>query len=213
MASGYPDAALQPIALLAKAMRDAARRPGTYGRAPSEGIEPLRSWFASELDRRRVHDVLVTSGGQTALSLIFRSLALPGDIVAMETPTYIGAIAACRASGLTPAAVPTDAGGVRLDDLTAVVEATGARIVYLQPRFHNPTGTSLAADRRPALMALAEERGLIVIEDDWLYDLDDPMARQRPLAADDPNGHVVHVRCSPSRSLPPCAWPAWRPPA
>ena len=202
LASGYPDATLQPIALLTKAMRDAARRPGTYGRAPGEGLEPLRSWFATELHPRGQHDVLITSGGQSALSLIFRSIALPGDTVAMETPTYIGAIAACRAAGLTPAAVTADDSGIRVDQLEAVIEATGARLVYLQPRFHNPTGAHLLAERRQPLMELAAERGLILIEDDWLHDLDDPATRSRPLASNDPNGHVIHIR-SLSKSVAP----------
>ncbi len=202
LASGYPDATLQPIALLTKAMRDAARRPGTYGRAPGEGLEPLRSWFATELHPKRKHDVLITSGGQAALSLIFRSIALPGDTVVMETPTYIGAIAACRAAGLTPAAVSADHSGIRVDQLGAVIEATGARLVYLQPRFHNPTGAHLHVERREPLMELAAERGLILIEDDWLYDLDDPPTRSRSLASNDPNGHVIHIR-SLSKSVAP----------
>lgn len=202
LASGYPDATLQPLSLLTKAMRDAARRPGTYGRAPSEGIEPLRSWFAQDLHPSAEHDVLVTSGGQAALSLIFRSLALPGDTVAMESPTYIGAIAAARAAGLMPSAVPMDTHGIRVDQLAAVVDATGARVVYLQPRFQNPTGARLAPERRDPLMALAQERNLIVIEDDWLCDLEEPAQRLAPLAANDPDGHVVYVR-SLSKSIAP----------
>lgn len=202
LASGYPDETLQPLTLLAKALRDAARRPGTYGRAPSEGIEPLRSWFAKDLHPGAQHDVLITSGGQAALSLIFRSLALPGDTVAMENPTYIGAIAAARAAGLRTSAVPIDAHGLRVDQLAAVIEATGARIVYVQPRFQNPTGARLALDRREPLMRLAAERNLVIVEDDWLRDLDDPAPLLQPLAADDPDGHVVYVR-SLSKSIAP----------
>lgn len=202
LASGYPDATLQPLSLLTKAMRDAGRRPGTYGRAPGEGIEPLRSWFAHDLHPSAEHDVLVTSGGQAALSLIFRSLALPGDTVAMENPTYIGAIAAARAAALTPSAVPVDAHGIRVDHLAAVVDATGCRLVYLQPRFQNPTGARLAPKRRDPLMALARERNLIVIEDDWLRDLEAPADRLAPLAANDPDGHIVYVR-SLSKSIAP----------
>lgn len=202
LASGYPDATLQPISLLSKAMRDAARRPGTFGRAPSDGLEPLRAWFAAELHPQRHHDVLITAGGQSALSLIFRSVALPDDNVVMESPTYIGAIAACRAAGLMPVGVSSDDAGVRIEQLEAVVKATGARLVYLQPRFHNPTGARLATERRAPLMDLAERYGLILIEDDWLYDLDDPATRHRPLASNDPNGHVIHIR-SLSKSVAP----------
>ena len=202
LASGYPDTTLHPRALVTKAMRDAARRPGTHGRAPSEGIEPLRSWFADELHPRRPHEILITSGGQAALSLIFRSLAFPGDTVVMESPTYIGAIASARAAGLTTVATPMDDDGLRVDRLAAVIESTGARLLYVQPRFHNPTGAHLAASRRGPLMDLARERGLIIVEDDWLVDLDDTATRLAPLAAGDSDGHVVHVR-SLSKSVAP----------
>ena len=205
LASGYPDSRLQPLALLKRGMNEAARRPATFGRLPAEGHPALRSHFANQISGNTDsthHDVLITAGGQAALSLLFRTLSLPGDVVLMESPTYLGAIAAARSAQLVPSPVPTDDGGIDIDHLARAVLTTGANVLYLQPRFHNPTGATLAPDRRPALMALAQQHGLIVIEDDWLYDFDDPGHAPAPLAANDPGGHVVYVR-SLTKSVAP----------
>jgi len=202
LASGYPDTSLHPITLLTKAARDAIRRRGTFDRAPSVGLGPLRDWFAEQLTPTRQHEVLITPGGQDALSLVFRSLGLTGDSILMETPTYVGAIAAALAAGLVPVPVPVDDQGVLVDNLEGAADRTGATLFYLQPRFHNPTGAILARDRRGPLMEIAHRHSLIVIEDDWLYDLDDPRTRQAPLAADDAEGHVVHIR-SLTKSIAP----------
>ncbi len=202
LAGGYPHAGLLPTQLTIRAMRTAGRRPGVLGRAPAEGLGPLRSWFAEQLRTRGGHEVLIAPGGQSALSLVFRSLSLSGDTVLMESPTYVGALAAARAAGLVPVPVPIDRRGILVDDLARTLRRTGSRTLYLQPRFHNPTGATLAAERRPALMELAARHDLIIIEDDWLYDLDDPGRRLPPLVAEDPDGHVVCVR-SLTKSVSP----------
>ncbi len=202
LASGYPEPSLHPTSLLTKAVRDAVRRQGTFDRAPSIGLGPLRDWFAEQITATRDHDVLITPGGQDALSLIFRSLGLTGDAILMETPTYVGAIAAARAAGLVPVPVPTDADGVLIGELEDAANRTGATLLYIQPRFHNPTGAILAEERRQPLMDIASRHNLIIVEDDWLYDLDEPRTRLAPLAANDPDGHVVHVR-SLTKSVAP----------
>ena len=108
------------------------------------------------------------------MSLTFRSLGLVGDVVLMESPTYVGAIAAARAAGLVPVPVPLDRERLLIDQLEVALKRTGAKMLYLQPRFHNPTGATLSHDRRDPLMELTSRRGLTIVEDDWLRDLDDP---------------------------------------
>lgn len=202
LAGGYPDVSLQPTSLVARSMAATGRRPGTFDRAPVEGIGPLRDWFGERVGPGRDRDVLITPGGQAALLLVFRSLGLPGDTVLMESPTYVGAIAAARAAGLTPVPVPVDRAGLLPDELAEAARRTGATLAYLQPRFHNPTGITLAGERRAGVMALADARGLVLVEDDWLIDLDDPVTARPPLAADDPDGHVIHVH-SLTKSVAP----------
>lgn len=202
LASGYPDTSIQPVALVSRSLREMARRPATFGRAPGEGIPALRDWFAEQIASRRSHTVLIMPGGQSALSLVFRSLTVPGDIVLMESPTYVGAIATARSAGLVLVPVPADDGGMLVDQLAATIERTGAKVLYIQPRFHNPTGVNLAGDRHPALMKIASRYNLMIVEDDWLYDLDDPATAPRSLVSNDPDGHVINIR-SLTKSISP----------
>ncbi len=202
LASGYPDESLQPQSLIASAVRESVRRPGVFGRVASEGSEPLRHWFEENIDPERQHRALIMPGGQAALALVFRALCLPGDAVMVESPTYAGALVAIRAAGLVPVPVPTDSDGLRVDQIGAAVAANGCRVLYIQPRFHNPTGASLSAERRTQLIGLAEEHGLIIVEDDWIADLALDGKYVGPLASIDPHGHVVHIR-SLTKSIAP----------
>lgn len=196
LSTGYVEASLQPLAALTAALARAARRPGSWDRLTVEGLPELRSWFARQAGPDwRAHDLVVCSGGQSALGLAFRALGVPGEPVIVESPTYAGALAAARHAGLRPVPVPMDAGGVRADLLADALARTGARVVYLQPLFSNPTGAVLAPARRPAVMEAVRAAGAFVIEDDWARDLVidlDPLPA--PLSADDPDGHVVHLR-------------------
>jgi DNA-binding transcriptional MocR family regulator len=196
LSSGFLDAALQPRELLGSAMARAARRPGSWGRVPVEGIEELRAFFAAEVGGGlRAHNVLVTSGGQAALSTAFGALAGPGDAVVMESPTYVGAIAVARAAGLRPVPVPTDAEGIRADLLAAALRASGSRLCYCQPRYANPTGLLMTPGRRSQVMEVLGRYGAFLVEDDWVRDLGlEDLAPIPALAADDPDGHVIHIR-------------------
>ena len=91
--------------------------------------------------------MLITTGGQAALSAVFRHLCAPWDPVIVESPTYVGALAAARAAGLILVPVPGDRDGVLPDALADAVARSGARLAYLQPRYANPTGTVLVPER------------------------------------------------------------------
>ncbi len=193
LSTGYPDASLQPTAALQSALARAARRPGAWDRIPVEGLPELRSWFAGEMGMRP-HDVLICSGGQSALGTTLRALGTPGDLLLVESPTYVGALAAARAAGLAALPVPADHEGIRPDLLADALERTGARLVYLQPLYANPHGATLSRDRRAAVLEAVTRAGAFVIEDDWARDLHIDGDRPPPLAADDPDGHVVLLR-------------------
>ncbi|WP_027344348.1 aminotransferase-like domain-containing protein [Hamadaea tsunoensis] len=194
LSGGYLHASLRPIRALEAALARAARRPDAWDRAPAAGITPLRTVFARWAGPGfGPDDVLVTAGGQNALSMVFRSTIAPGSPVLVETPTYRGALAAARAAGLRPVAVPMDADGVRPDLLAEAFAMTGARLFYCQPTFHNPTGTVLSAERRHQILAVARAAGAFIVEDDYARHLGHGAALPRPLAADDADGTVVHL--------------------
>ncbi|WP_042378074.1 PLP-dependent aminotransferase family protein [Streptacidiphilus melanogenes] len=200
LSSGYPHASLLPERALADALARAARRPEAWSRPPVEGLPELRSWFAREIGgpdaALSAADVLVTAGGQSALTVALRALAPAGAPVLVESPTYPGILAVARAAGLRPVPVPVDADGLRTDLLADAFAVTGARLLVCQPLFQNPTGATLAAGRRAEVLRLARAAGAFVVEDDYarLLAHADAPPLPRPLAADDPDGVVVHVR-------------------
>jgi DNA-binding transcriptional MocR family regulator len=203
LSSGYPDESLQPTGLLAAALRRAARLPGAWGRVPTEGVDRLRAWFALEAGGLfRPHDVVVTPGAQAALSTVMRVLAGPGVPVLVESPTFLGTIAAARMAGGRVVPVPVDRGGVRTDLLDAAFRATGAKVFVCQPLYANPHGASLALDRRAELLRIVREAGAFLVEDDFARDLaldDDPPP---PLASEDRDGHVIYIRSLTKAAAP-----------
>jgi DNA-binding transcriptional MocR family regulator len=194
MATGYLHSSLMPLTALQSAMSRVARLPDAWERPPSAGLHGLRSWFAHSLGPDiDAHDVLITSGGQSALSASFRALLAPGAPLLVESPTYPGALAAARAAGIRPIPVPTDRDGVIPELLAEAFARTGAQAFYCQPTHHNPTGAILPGDRRQTLLEIAENADAFVIEDGcarWLSHADDPPP---PLLAMDRRGRVIHV--------------------
>lgn len=202
---GYLHPSLQPEQAMAAALARAGRRPGAWGRPPTDGLPELRDWFARGIgDTWTAAEVLVTAGGQSALTTALRALAPPGAPVLVESPTYPGMLAIARAAGLRPVPVPVDPDGVRPDLLAAAFRASGARVFVCQPLFQNPTGAVLSAARRPDVLRIAREAGAFVVEDDFVRRLvhEDAGPLPGPLAADDPDGVVVHV-CSLTKATSP----------
>ncbi|BCJ62093.1 hypothetical protein Jiend_55150 [Micromonospora endophytica] len=160
LSGGYLDAELQPAAALGVALTRAARQPASWHRGPAEGREDLRTWFAREAGGGlRAEDMVICPGGQAALSTALRALAAPGDVLLVESPTYLGALAAARSAGLRVVPVPADADGVRPDQLAAAFARTGARLFYCQPLHANPHGATLAGHRRSQVADTVRDAG------------------------------------------------------
>jgi DNA-binding transcriptional MocR family regulator len=196
MASGFPDERLQPTGLLAAAAARAARRPHAWSRLPTQGLPELRAYLAAEVGGGQLTDtnVLIASGGQAALSAVFRHLCAPGEPVIVESPTYVGALAAARAAGLVLVPVPGDADGILPDALADAFARTGSQMAYLQPRYANPHGTVLAPDRREPVLLAAARAGAFLLEDDWMRDFDLATSPPPTLSSEDDDGHVIYLR-------------------
>ena len=135
----------------------------------SEGFIPLRemiadraAWSGSNMSTDRV---LITSGSQQALDLIGKIFINPGDRILVESPTYLGAIQAWNAYGAEYVAVPSDEQGMKTEVLEAALR-TGPKLIYVLPNFQNPTGVTMALERRQQLVALADQYGVPIVEDD-----------------------------------------------
>ncbi|MBY8871426.1 PLP-dependent aminotransferase family protein [Micromonospora sp. PLK6-60] len=203
LSGGYLDPDLQPAAALGAALARAARHPAAWQRGPVEGRADLRAWFAREAGGSlRAEDVVICPGGQAALSSALRALTTPGDTLLVESPTYLGALAVAHAAGLRVAPVPADADGVRPDQLAAAFARTGARLFYCQPLYANPHGATLAPARRAQVVAAVRDAGAFLIEDDYARDLTIDGEAPPPLAADDPDGHVIYLRSLTKSAAP-----------
>ncbi|MFF5259413.1 PLP-dependent aminotransferase family protein [Actinomadura viridis] len=193
LSGGYLHASLQPLRALATAAARAARRPDAWELPPLGGLPELRAWFARSAGGEITPaDVLVTSGGQQSLTTVLRALLPPGSPILVESPTYLGVLAVARASGLHPVPVPVDEAGLRPDLLAEAFELTGARALYVQPNFQNPTGAVLTPERRARVLEVARAARAFVIEDDFArylaFDAVPP-----PLVSADPDGRVVYI--------------------
>lgn len=207
--SGYPDRELLPERLVRSALTRAARSAAAVGRAPTAGMSDLRAWFASELGDQTstgfaaptASDVIVLPGSQIGLGSLFRSVAGPGGVLLVESPTYWGAILAAVQVGVTLVPVPTGPGGPDIAALDRAFTETGARGFYAQPTFANPTGVQWGTTHADAVLDTVRSHGAFLIEDDWAHDF--PISSDaEPLAARDDNGHVVYLR-SLTKSVSP----------
>ncbi|AOK30282.1 2-aminoadipate aminotransferase [Burkholderia singularis] len=191
-AGGLPAPATFP----AERMREAADRvlrdaPGAALQySATEGFLPLREWIA-ERYRVRTTQVLVTTGSQQALDLLGKALVDPGCRVLVETPTYLGALQSFSLYEPHYVQVPTDDAGLLPDALTPEL-TRGARLLYAQPNFQNPTGRRLPVERRRALAALAQTSPFPVLEDDPYGALNyagEPLPTMLSMAPE----HIVHL--------------------
>lgn len=194
LSGGYLHPTLQPLRALSNAAARAARRPDAWEIPPLGGVPELRAWYARTIGGAvSPSDVLISSGGQQSLATVLRSMAPPGSPVLVESPTYLGVLAVARASGLHPVPVPADGLGLRPELLAEAFALTGARVLYFQPTYQNPTGATLAAGRRAGILAAAKAAGAFVVEDDYARHLGFGPPAPPPLVADDPDGRVVHI--------------------
>jgi len=194
LATGYLHPSLMPLAALRSALARAARSPDAWDRPPASGLHGLRAWFAQAAGSGTdASDVLITSGGQGALSAAFRALVPPAAPLLVESPTYPGALAAARAAGLRPVPVPADRDGIIPGHLAEAFARTGAQALLCQPAYHNPTGAVLAVGRRQTVLGIAAAAGAFVIEDDCAHWLSHGQRPPAPLLGDDADGRVVYI--------------------
>ena len=193
LAGGLPSPDTFPVEAMreatARVLRDTAREALQY--AASEGFGPLREWVAQHLAAQGqqvdASQVLITTGSQQGLDLVGKVLIDADSSVAVEAPTYLGALQAFAPYEPEVMTVPCDDDGPLPDGLAV---AQGARFLYVLPNFQNPSGRCMGEARRAALTAAAQARALPLVEDNPYGDLWFDAAPPPPLAARWPEGTV-----------------------
>jgi len=203
LAGGLPAPELFPVDELGQAFAETfAEQPQQalqYG--PSDGYAPLRELLAEWGARRGAagapEQILLTSGSQQALDLVARVLIDPGDRVAVEIPTYLGAVQAFNQYQPRYLAVPTDEQGLDVAALerllTSGPDDRPVKLLYVVPNFQNPSGRTMSLERRQQLAALSNRTGLIVLEDDPYGELRYDGAPLPSVQAFDGRGTVVYA--------------------
>ena len=186
LAGGLPSPDTFPVEAMreatARVLRDSPREALQY--AASEGFGPLRDWVVANLAEQGVRadaeQVLITTGSQQGLDLVGKVLIDAGSSVAVEAPTYLGALQAFAPYEPEVVTVPCDDDGPLPVALGA---ARGARFLYVLPNFQNPSGRCMGEARRAALVASAQAMGLPLVEDNPYGDLWFDAAPPPPLAS------------------------------
>jgi DNA-binding transcriptional MocR family regulator len=174
-AGGIPDPSLFPAKAAADATAAILSDPTRAGQAMqysvSEGYAPLRSWIAQHMGRLGVpctaDNILITNGSQQGLDFLAKLLLSPGDTALVEAPTYLGALQAFNPYEPRYDRLQTQGGNVTPAEFAARAGADGGRVkfAYVVPDFANPTGETVPVADRHALLDLAGELGIAIIED------------------------------------------------
>jgi GntR family transcriptional regulator/MocR family aminotransferase len=201
---GLPDASLFPHRtwrrVVAGALRSREMTAGVYENPA--GNWDLRAAIARHIGISRSvsgspDDVIVTNGTQQALDIIARVLLDPGDVVAVEKPGYLPPKALFKALGARVVGVPVDSEGLVVEALPAE-----ARLVYVTPSHQFPLGVAMSLSRRRALLAWAERRNAVVVEDDYDSEFRFGGRPLEPLQTIDSTGRVVYVGTFSKTLLP-----------
>ena len=173
LAGGFPNPATFPTEVLdeivMRLVRDDAGIALQY--AACEGVPSFREYLVDRQERQQgrrpeLSQLMVTSGGMECIALACQSLIDPGDAVAVEAPTYLGALMAF-------ARYEAEVHGIAMDEDGLVVEALEERLadglrpklLYVIPEYQNPTGRTLSLPRRQALVELCRRHGVLIFED------------------------------------------------
>ncbi|MFT5011572.1 MAG: DNA-binding transcriptional MocR family regulator [Patiriisocius sp.] len=208
--SYLPDRAIERA--INKAMRHTSGWNATYQAPP--GLPALRQQIAKRMSANgcitHPDHITITSGCQEAIFLTLKSVTKPGDIVAIESPTYYGLLQVIDTLGLKALEIPTDPRtGISITALQLALEQWPVKACVVVPNFNNPTGALMPDDAKQALVTLINRHeDVTLIEDDIYGDLFFDGRRPGLLKSLDIKGNVVHC-ASFSKTLSPALRIGW----
>lgn len=208
--AGFPPLDAIPTALIRKGLgrllrhEDAARH---LNYAETDGYGPLLEALKANLAQRGLplgddDQLLITSGAQQGLALCLDVFVRGAGALAIESPGYMGMIAACQMRGIPMVPVPVDRGGINPARLETVLKQHHIAAIYTVPTYQNPTGVTQSRRRRERIVELARRYDTRIIEDDTYVDMRLGGRTIPPLKAQPGGERVVYVG-SFSKSLAP----------
>jgi len=209
MGSAFPSPLLFPLPKLALATGKALRRLDPWRTV--EDLSPGSAALRRQIGLRYLgmgcgvdtEELVITNGAMEALNLCLESVTQPGDLVAVESPTFYAALQALERHSLRAVEIATHPRtGIDVAALAAVMERHPVKACWLMPNFQNPLGSLMPDDAKQALAELLAKRKVPLIEDDVYGELYFGARKPRPAKAWDREGWVMH--CSSfSKTLAP----------
>lgn len=175
LGGGYPDPKSFPASLFETLHNRVHEKygEGIYQYGKTEGFDPLLQILPQffERDNRKVKatpdTIAITTGSQQALTMLGMLFIDAGDLVAVESPTYLGAIQAFNPFNPKYIEMETDEGGIipkKLDKL--LTKHPSIKFIYTVSTFQNPTGKTISLERRREIAALLVKHNILAVEDD-----------------------------------------------
>jgi DNA-binding transcriptional MocR family regulator len=215
MGRGIPDIQATSLKPLQRALCEGKRGDGlrafTYDSlrgAPELRLQVARLTIDSGC-QLHPDDIVITTGCQEALSTSMRAVTQPGDVVAVDSPSFYGSMQAIKAFGLKAMEIPTDpVKGISLEALELALEQWPIRVIQLTPTCNNPLGYTMPEAHRRQLVLLAQRFDVAIIEDDIYGDLSFAFPRPKTIKSFDNDGRVL-LCSSFSKTLAPGLRVGW----
>ena len=200
-AGGMPAPELFPVEQVMEASMAVLKESGRVALqySSTEGFPRLRQQIADRMLAKNniktdADHILVTSGSQQGLDFSARVFLNPGDVVLLESPSYLGAVNAFKAAEPTFIEVPTDDGGMIMEELEKILATTEkVKMIYVIPDFQNPTGRTWDLDRRHKFMEIINRYEIPVVEDNPYGELRFEGEYMPALKSLDTKGLVVYL--------------------
>ena len=195
-----PDLTLSSITPMKRYLAEMTRaaNPAGLGYGALQGVDELRNQIARRMVgagcRTKMQDVLITSSCQEAITCALQAVTKPGDIVAIDSPTYYAIIQALEAMDLQALEIPGDpVHGMSMGALELALEQWDVKACVVTPNFGNPLGSFMPKRNKERMVELARRHNIAIIEDDIYSDLDYRPGRPRAIKSYDTDGRVLLV--------------------
>ncbi len=199
LAYSLPQAELFPLEDFRRSVDRVFRKEGRalLQLGTTSGYPPLQEYLVSQMRllgiRAEANEVLITNGCQQSLDLIRQVLVGAGDEVALENPTYPGALSVFCGANSRYVTVPVRERGLDLDVLEDILSQRRPKLIYTIPSFHNPTSVTMDLQSRRRLIELAARHRVPVVEDDIYREMRYDSAELPSLKALDEHGLVIYI--------------------
>ncbi len=165
-----------------------------YG--PIGGTEDMKEIIVNELLAPKgvkcsKENVMVVAGGLEGINLFCQVFIDPGDVILVESPTFVHSVEIFDMFEAKCVAVDMDDDGICTDDLEKKIRQYHPKMIYVIPTFQNPSGRTLSLERRKKVAELAAEYDVLVLEDDPYRDIRYSGVDLPPIKCFDTVGNVV----------------------